>query len=254
MINIGIYEPVYIDGIRTIYYVSEFGDVISYKNEKIKHLKVFETKPRKNKKKKRNKKKQGYLYVKLWIDGKTKAAFLHRLVAQAYIPNPDNKPEVNHKNANKHDNYVNNLEWVTSKENKTHARKHKLTDYVKGEDMGRAKYKNSEIEYACQLLSENKYTVSKISEMCKVDVDTLYNIRSKGIYYEISSKYTFPSKTVESNSQYTTEDIENVCKLRQDGYTAKKISEITGVKIGTVNDVIHRRRRRDISNKYNFIS
>ena len=253
MINIGIYEPVYIDGKPTIYYVSEFGDVLSYKNGKIKHLKVFETKPKKNKKK-RNKKKQGYLYVKLWINGKTKAAFLHRLVAQAYIPNPDNKPEVNHKNANKHDNYVNNLEWDTSKENKKHAKNNNLIDYVKGEDARRSKYKNSEIEYACKLLSENKYTVSKISEMCKVDVNTLYNIRSKGIYYEITSKYTFPSKTVESNSQYTTEDIENVCKLRQNGYSAKEISKLTGVKIGTVNDVIHYRRRKDISSKYNFIS
>lgn len=253
MINIGIYEPVYIDGIRTIYYVSEFGDVVSYIHGKVKHLKVFETKPKKNKKK-RNKKKQGYLYVKLWIDGKSKAAFLHRLVAQAYIPNPDNKPEVNHKNADKHDNYVSNLEWVTSKENKEHAKNNNLTKYSKGEDTGRAKYKNSEIEYACKLLSENKYTVSKISEMSKVDVDTLYNIRSKGIYYEISSKYTFPSKTVESNSKYTTEDIEKVCQLRQDGYSAKEISVITGVKIGTVKDVIHRRRRKDISNKYNFIS
>lgn len=62
----------------------------------------------------------------------------------------------------------------------------------------------------------------------------------------------FLKKTVESNSKYTTEDIENVCKLREKGYTAKDISNITGVKIGTVNDVIHRRRRTDISSRYNF--
>ena len=50
--------------------------------------------------------------------------------------------------------------------------------------------------------------------MCNVDIETLYNIRSKGIYYEISSKYTFPEKPVEANSKYTTEDIENVCKWK----------------------------------------
>lgn len=250
MINIGIYEPVYIDGESTIYYVSEYGDVVSFKHGKVKSLKVHETKPKKGKK--TRKKKQGYLYVKLWIHGKTRAAFLHRLVAQAYISNPENKPEVNHKDGDKHNNYVKNLEWVTSKENKKHAREHNLTNYAKGENSGRSKYKNSEIKYACELLSKNEYPITYISEMCKVDVDTLYNIRSKGIYYDISSKYTFPKKTVESNSKYSTKDIENVCKLREKGYSARDISQITGVKIGTVNDVIHRRRRKDISNKYTF--
>ena len=168
MINIETFEPVYINGMKTIYYVSEFGDVISYKYGKIRHLKVYETKIKKKKKKsgkRRKKKKQGYLYVKLWINGKTKAAFIHRLVAQTYIPNPKNKPEVNHKDADKHNNHVSNLEWVTSKENKKHAKENDLIDYASCEDSGRAKYTNKEIEYACKLLSENKYTISKILEI-----------------------------------------------------------------------------------------
>lgn len=67
-----------------------------------------------------SKPKKGYPYVGLCKGGKVKSFKVHRLVAQAFIPNLYNKPCVNHKDGNKHNNNVDNLEWATVLENNLH--------------------------------------------------------------------------------------------------------------------------------------
>ena len=64
---------------------------------------------------------RGYLMIDLFHNYKRTHARVNRLVAEAFIPNTDNKPEVNHKNGNKMDNRVENLEWSTKSENMVHA-------------------------------------------------------------------------------------------------------------------------------------
>ena len=75
---------------------------------------------RKEKILKQGKKKNGYLYVILWKEGKYKTCLVHRLVAQAFLENPNNYSCVNHKDENKENNCVENLEWCDAKYNINH--------------------------------------------------------------------------------------------------------------------------------------
>ena len=75
--------------------------------------------------------KKGYLRVRLSLHDRKATAKVHRLVATAFIPNPEGKPQVNHKDTDKHNNRVGNLEWATNSENQIHAYKTGL-NYVTG--------------------------------------------------------------------------------------------------------------------------
>ena len=91
-----------VKGYEGLYAVTSCGKVWSYKNEKFLKPGIY---------------KKGYLYVNLWKDGGFKTKQIHRLVAEAYIPNPDNLPQVNHKDENKANNCLQNLEWCDCKYN-----------------------------------------------------------------------------------------------------------------------------------------
>jgi NUMOD4 motif-containing protein/HNH endonuclease len=107
-----------IDGYEGIYQVSTLGRMKSLKRETKHSIKGIQHEPERIMK---LNKRSGYYIVGLYKDGKGKCCLVHRLVATAFIPNPDNKPCINHKNSKRDDSRVENLEWCTYSENTLHA-------------------------------------------------------------------------------------------------------------------------------------
>lgn len=92
-----------IDGYEGLYRISNFGNVLSLNYRKHGYAKLLTPK----------KSNSGRLWVELIKDGKKKQMLIHRLVGMAFIPNPDNLPQINHKDENPKNNRVDNLEWCT---------------------------------------------------------------------------------------------------------------------------------------------
>jgi len=155
-------HPIYTD-----YEISNFGQVRSSVNRKNtwvgRVLKSFSN--------------FGYLNVILSKNRKTKYKKVHRLVLETFIgPCPEGK-ECNHKDGNKTNNCISNLEWVTRSENEKHAYKNKLQIPIKGEKHKRSKLKNSEVQLIKKLLV-NKVTQEKIAKIFKVCQVTIFKIKS----------------------------------------------------------------------------
>lgn len=126
---IEIYKPIV--GYEGLYEVSNLGNVRSL-DRYAPHNHGYKQKI-KGKVLKQHDNTRGYMYVGLWKNGKQKKFYVHRLVAQAFIPNTDNLPEVNHKDEIKSNNCVYNLEWVTSKENANYgSRIERFSNKLKG--------------------------------------------------------------------------------------------------------------------------
>ena len=102
-----------IQNFKGIYIISNIGNVKSLKTNKILSPAIVAYRKNKN---------NGYYVVNL----KGKLYYIHRLVAEAFISNPNNLPQVNHIDGNKQNNKMNNLEWCTGSENIKHAYKHNL--------------------------------------------------------------------------------------------------------------------------------
>jgi len=123
--------------------------------------------------------RNGYCITKLCRDGKCRPRKIHRLVAQAFLPNPKNLPQVNHIDGNKENNSVENLEWISARDNIIHAWETGLknNDHLKGSNSPHAKLTEEQV-IEIRRLYDNK--IRRYSELLKdypmCSADMLKNI------------------------------------------------------------------------------
>lgn len=115
----------------------------------------------------------GYVVVGLRKNRVQKNKYVHRLIAITFISNPANKEEVNHKDTNKLNNCVSNLEWATPTENMQHAHNNDLMNLPKGEKHHKSKLKPNDIRHIRRRLMMQKDYANKYN----VAVGTIQNIQ-----------------------------------------------------------------------------
>ena len=202
---------------------------------------------------------KGYERLNLCHKGEQKQFFIHRLVATAFIPNPENKPEVNHKNGDKSCNYDYNLEWTTSSENIQHAYRTGLNKYNDIENLNK-----KQIKKICKLLEENELTISQIANRVGCSRHVVSRVLKKEAHKDISSQYKIDNYVIRTdfskkgdsnkNTKYPDKDIIKVCEMIDSGkYELPEIANITNVPYQTIRNVYYGTCRKDISKKYNFM-
>ena len=176
------WKRVILNNIKTNYDISNLGRLRNHDTKKILKLKY---------------EKSGYVRYGISINGKKYFRNIHQLVATAFIPNPKNKPVVNHKDGNKSNNNLKNLEWCTRSENDLHAFKLGLRKPLYGENNGMNKYKIHLIIFICEELANNKTNkqilkkllIKKNTKKYKKINALINNIKFKKNWKHISKKY-----------------------------------------------------------------
>ena len=160
--------------------------------------------------------------------GKFINLLVHRLVAIQFIPNPRNLPEVNHKDGNRHNNSVYNLEWCTTEYNRRHAKENGL--YKVEEDNPRAKLTKEQVINIYKEYDTNK-NKSDIAGKYNVS-DALIGEIVRGVrwsstykeYYGIESSYKKPKR-----KRINSEVLKSIVLLHKQGFNTVEIQEKTGV-------------------------
>lgn len=213
------------------YAITEDGEVFSFNNHKFKTLKES---------------RGGYLRVFLSKNSKKKAFLVHRLVAKAYIPNPEGKPQVNHKDGNKKNNHISNLEWVTVEENLHHALDTGLRELQ--EFRVDRSLSDDLVHTICRMVGEG-YRNIDIARSLGVDRHVIKNIKSGTQYKDIVSQYPF-MKVVPTKRRVSTSKIKNICYDMNKGLRDEDICERNSITEDILENIRGGKFMPELVNKY----
>lgn len=236
------WRPIVIEGNQTKYEVSDSGLVIR-RDHNILLQPTLDS--------------DGYPQLTIFFDGKGYCRKIHRLVAEAFIPKEEGRDQINHKDGNKCNNHVSNLEWCTLQENVEHAWKTGLSTVRNALTGAAHKYDPKTIHEICKLLEENKLSYDEISSKLSVPKGLISEIRCGTRWKHISSQYNIPPipEFGGTHSIFTEDQIRQVCELlSEDKLPQQEIANITGVSKSVVAGIKSRKAWTNISKDYNIPS
>ena len=197
------------DGIHTIYEVNKLGEVRNKTTGHMMTMSFFRT---------------GYCRITLFILSQRIDFSVHRLVANAFIPNPENKPDVNHINGIKTCNWVGNLEWVTKKENVNHAIRTGLAHRI-GEGNPNNKYSIEHVHAACKLL-EQGLEPTEVAKLIPIGIHVIRSIKAGSNWATVAKLYHIPKPV---NRERPRELKEQMIELIKAGNGIGDIIKATGL-------------------------
>lgn len=195
----------------------------------------------------KNKMDNGYESVSIsYLDKRPRELwYVHRLVATMFIE-PNGKNVVNHKNLDKADNRVENLEWVTHKENNQHA--FESGAFHKEGLHHKAIHGVEKIHEVCRLIQEGRRNID-IASLLDIHRGSVADIRHRKVWTHISKDYVFDVSRKRSLSDDTAHW---VCKMITEGKKPSEIVLLSGGKVGAkmITDIKLKNSYKDISDNY----
>lgn len=247
-----IWKPLVYRDIKDIYEVSSFGRVRNIKSGKI--LKTFPLKTGDD--------PDNHQRISLRLadystkHNKKRTFHVHTLVAITFIPNPDNKYVIHHKDGNPENNHVDNLMWVTYSEHQILTYALEQRDRKYGDKDPNAKYTNEQYIKLAKLMSENKLNVRELSIETGISVNMIRSF-IHGTVWHPEAREAFNIKKYTGLQSLNDITMEDVFKVISENPTLsnKKLSKLADVSEATISNVINRTistRWKHLYDKYNI--
>ena len=179
----------------------------------------------------------GYVIAHLRGDNLNKTLLVHRLVAMAFIPNPENKKTVNHIDADKTNNHLSNLEWNTHSEQMQHAVANNLLE-VRGAPKFTKEYKKEIYEY----FKSNEITITELARLFGVSERTAGRIAREGVHPRPTTRILKTGERIVEDI-LTKQQVEEIKELRRQGMTYKAIGEIYNRGISQIHRIVKEQSR-----------